>query len=71
VVRKTYQKVLKHLLEQPPTTMLQNWGLEKLMGLVFRIEYKKGKDNVVADVLSRNPTQGKLASMFVITSELI
>ena len=51
--------------------MLQNWGLEKLMGLVFRIEYKKGKDNVVADVLSRNPTQGKLASMFVITSELI
>jgi len=31
---------------------------------------KKGKDNVVADVLSQNPTQDKLASMFVITSEL-
>jgi len=32
---------------------------------------KKGKNNVVVDVLSRNPTQDKLASMFVITSEII
>jgi len=71
MVIKTYQKALEHLLEEPPTTMLQNWGLGRLMGLNFRIEQKKDKDNVVADVLSRNSTQGKLASMFVITFELI
>ena len=51
MVIKTYQKVLKHLLEQPPTTMLHKWGSEKLIGLNFCIEYKKGKDNVVADGL--------------------
>jgi len=44
VVIKTYQKVLKHLLKQSSTTMLQNWGLEKLMVLDFCIVYKKGKD---------------------------
>jgi len=41
------------------------------MRLDFRIKYKKGKDNVVTNVLSRNPTQFKSASVFVITSELI
>lgn len=54
---KTDQKVLKHLLDQP-STLIQNWGLEKLTGLDFSIEYKKGKDNTVADVLSNNHMQG-------------
>jgi len=35
---KTNQKALKHLLEKPPTTLMQNWGLEKLMGLDFSVE---------------------------------
>jgi len=29
------------LLDQPPTTIMQNWGLETLMGLDFKIEYKE------------------------------
>jgi len=41
VVIKIDQKVLKHLLEQPPRTMLQNRGFENLTSLDFRIEYKK------------------------------
>ena len=67
---KTDQKALKHLLEQPPTTLMQNWGLEKLMGLDFSIEYKKRKENVVADALS-GQKQGSIAAIFQVTSQLL
>ena len=30
---KMDQKALQHLLLQPSTTLMQNWGLQKLMGL--------------------------------------
>jgi len=65
---KNRQKALKHLFEQPRTTLLQNWGLEKLMGLNFSIEYEKGKDNIVADALSRNEGNGTLATLLILTS---
>ena len=64
---KTDKKTLKHLLEQPLTTLMQNWGLEKLMGLDFSVEYKKGKENVVVDALSRQK-QGSIATIFQVTS---
>ncbi|GKV50520.1 hypothetical protein SLEP1_g57222 [Rubroshorea leprosula] len=44
---------LKYLLEQRISTPLQQAWLAKLMGYDFSISYKKGKENVVADALSR------------------
>ena len=44
---------LKHLLYQRVTTQLQKKAVRKLLGLSYSISYKKGKDNLVADALSR------------------
>ncbi|KAJ3688355.1 hypothetical protein LUZ61_017519 [Rhynchospora tenuis] len=56
-VIRTDQISLKHLLEQRVSTTLQHKGLCKLLGLDYVIEYKKGKDNTVADALSRVESQ--------------
>jgi len=61
-------KTLKHLLEQPPTAMLQNWGLEKLIGLDFKTKYKKDNESVPTYVFSRTPPHGTLVSLCVLTS---
>lgn len=52
---KTNHQSLKFLLEQRLSTLLQQKWLAKLMGLDYEISYKKGKENTVADVLSRLP----------------
>jgi RNase H-like domain found in reverse transcriptase len=52
-VIKTDQISLKHLLEQKANAALQHKSLSKLLGLNYRIEYKKGIDNKVDDALSR------------------
>lgn len=44
---------LKHLWNQKITTAAQQKWLYKLMGFSFDIEYKSGKENIVAGVLSR------------------
>ena len=44
---------LKFLLEQRITTTHQQKYIAKLFGYDFKISYKKGKENVVADALSR------------------
>lgn len=52
-VIKTDHQALKHILEQKecnPT--LQKW-LSKLIGLQYSVLYQQGKENVVADALSR------------------
>lgn len=43
----------KHLLEQKIETPFQEKWLTKLLGYDFQAKYKKGKDNKVADALSR------------------
>ena len=44
---------LKYLLEHKVTCPSQHVWLAKLLGFDYEIEFKKGKDNVVADALSR------------------
>nr|GEV22261.1 Ty3/gypsy retrotransposon protein [Tanacetum cinerariifolium] len=51
-VIRTDQRSLKHLLTQKVTTPLQHKWLAKLMGYDYVIEYKKGRENVIADALS-------------------
>lgn len=50
---KTDQVSLKYLLEQKINTPMQHKGMSKLLGLNYKIEYKKGSENKVADALSR------------------
>lgn len=59
-VVRTDQKSLKHLWKQKITTTAQEKWLVKLMGYNFTIDYKKGKDNVVADALSRGEEDGEI-----------
>ncbi|XP_070032723.1 uncharacterized protein [Nicotiana tomentosiformis] len=55
-VVKTDQKALKFLLDQKLHTGAQIKWITKLTQFDFEIQYKKGKENKVADALSRLPT---------------
>jgi len=50
---------------------MQNLELKELMRLGFKIEYKKGKDNVAAYALSRKDSHGKIATMLTLRSQFI
>ena len=50
---KTYHHSLKYFLEQRLSSPEQNKWLKKMLGYDYEIIYKKGKDNIVADALSR------------------
>ena len=50
---KTDHERLKFLLEQKIHTPIQKKGLTMLIGLRYQIHYKKGKENVTTDALSR------------------
>jgi hypothetical protein len=52
----TDHQSLSHLNEQRLHTHWQQKVFSKLLGLKYRIVYKKGLDNKVADALSRNPS---------------
>jgi hypothetical protein len=49
----TYHKSLLHLNEQRLHTPWQQKVFTKLLGLTYKVLYKKGQDNKVADALSR------------------
>jgi hypothetical protein len=51
----TDQKSLSHLNEQRLHTAWQQEVFTKLLGLQYKIIYKKGVDNIATDVLSRRP----------------
>nr|CAJ00278.1 hypothetical protein [Lotus japonicus] len=67
----TDQQSLKFLLEQRLSTPAQYRWVTKLMGLSYVIQYKRGKENVVADALSR-ASHGELFQLSVssVSSEL-
>ena len=50
---KTDHRNLKHLMDQVIQTPEQHHYLSKLLGFNYTIVYKPGRDNVVADALSR------------------
>lgn len=63
----TDQKSLIHLEEQRISTPWQQKVMVKLLGLRYRIVYKKGPENRAADALSRCPlpASGELAAVSV------
>ena len=61
------QRSLVHLEDQRLATPWQQKVMAKLLGLRYRIVYKKGEDNKAVDALSRRPgpLQGDLATIIV------
>lgn len=68
----TDQKSLVHLNEQRLNTVWQQNVFTKLLGLQYRIVYKKGSKNSVVDALSRRPhTHEALSALSMATPQWI
>lgn len=50
---RTDQQAIKHFMNHKLTTVAQQKWMSKLLGFDYSIEYRRGRDNVVADPLSR------------------
>lgn len=63
----TDQKSLIHIKYQRITTPWQQKVMVKMLGLRYRVVYKKGLDNHAADALSRcpQPVMGELAAVSI------
>jgi hypothetical protein len=67
---KTDHQSLKYFLEQRIFSQEQQKWVTKLFGYDYEIIYKKGKDNVVADALSRKyEDEGSLFSLSFIVPD--
>lgn len=64
---KTDKKSLVHLDDQRLSTPWQHKALTKLLGLNYKITYKQGKENRVADALSR-ATHSKIHELQAIST---
>ncbi|TQD92478.1 hypothetical protein C1H46_022039 [Malus baccata] len=52
---KTDHNSLKYFLSQRTNTTFQQKWVSKLLGFDYEVQYRQGKDNIVADALSRVP----------------
>jgi hypothetical protein len=67
---KTDHQSLKYFLEQRISSQEKQKWVTKLFGYDYEIIYKKGKDNVVADALSRKyEDEGSLFSLSFIVPD--
>jgi hypothetical protein len=67
---KTDHQSLKYFLEQCPSSLEQQKWVTKLFGYDYEIIYKKGKNNVVVDALSRKyEDEGSLFSLSFIVPD--
>ena len=66
---KTDHKSLKHLLKQETLTDEQRKWVDKIQAFDFEITYKKGKENIVADALSRKYEDIEFNTMTAIEPE--
>lgn len=57
---RTNQQSLKFFLEQRVGTPTQQRWLSKLLEYDFKVEYRKGKENMAADALSRRTDEGAI-----------
>jgi hypothetical protein len=55
---------LKYLLDQKIITPMQHQWLVKLMGYDYEIEYRRGKENLAADALSKNANTNSTPWLF-------
>jgi len=62
---RTDHHSLKFLLDQRLSTIPQHHWATKLLGYDFRVEYKPGIANVVADALSRHDEEAAAACMLL------
>lgn len=64
---RTDHQAIKHIAEQKITTNLQQRWLSKLLGYDYLVTYKKGKENLVADALSRvHEIEGECTAMITV-----
>jgi hypothetical protein len=69
---KIYHQSLKYFLEQRISSPQQKKWVTKLFGYDYEIIYKKGKDNVVVDALSRKyEDEGSLFSLSFIVPDCL
>jgi hypothetical protein len=63
---------LKYFLEQRISSLLQQKWVTKMLGYDYEIIYKKGKENVVVDALSRKyEEEGSLFSLSFIVVDWV
>jgi hypothetical protein len=68
--RQTIKESVKYFLEQHISSREQQKWVTKLFGYDYEIIYKKGKDNVVVDALSRKyEEEGSLFSLSFIVPD--
>ena len=67
---KTDHQSLKYLLKQRIDTPMQQRWITKLLGYSFIIDYKKGKENVVANAFSKQGEKGQFDSDTVLLNHV-